>query len=132
MASMPRTLTLFRRPTIDAPLARAYTTSAAVLRALDHLGLTTDNGGLVFKRVTLYDQRFVACEIETTTLTESLVKKLLRYRLVVMLTQTLGRPVMASARQDSVTFAIDLDAATPIGWRAQLRALLRKPPAKES
>lgn len=123
---MLRAVTLFHPTRSDDRFARAYLVSAAVLRTLDRLDLTADGRGLVFKRVSLYDQRFLACEIETSDLAESLAKDLRKYRQVVALTHVLGLPVRTIVRHNSVTFAIDLGWPTPLGWRARVRLFLRK------
>lgn len=122
---MLRAVTLFHRARSDDPFARAYLTSAVILRTLDRLDLTTDGRGLVFKRAALYDRRFLACEIETTDLAESLAKDLRKYRQVVALTHVLGLPVKALVRPNSVTFAIDLGPPTPVSWRARARLFLQ-------
>jgi hypothetical protein len=123
---MPGAITLFRPARSDDRFAQAYLVSAAILRTLDRLELTTDGRGLIFKRVSLYDQRFLACEIETSDLAVSLVKDLQKYRQVVALTHVLGLPVKTIVRQNSVTFAIDLGRPAPISWRARVRLFLRK------
>jgi hypothetical protein len=123
---MPAAITLFRPARSDDRFAQAYLVSATILRTLDRLELTTDGRGLVFKRVSLYDQRFLACEIETSDLAESLAKDLRKYRQVVALTHVLGLPVKTLVRQNSVTFAIDLGRPVPISWRTRVRLFLQK------
>jgi hypothetical protein len=123
---MPGAITLFRPARSDDRFAQAYLVSAAILRTLDRLELTTEGRGLVFKRVSLYDQRFLACEIETSDLAVSLVKDLRKYRQVVALTHVLGLPVKTLVRQNSVTFAIDLGRPAPISWRTRVKLFLRK------
>jgi hypothetical protein len=123
---MPGAITLFRPARIDDRFAQAYLVSAAILRTLDRLELTTEGRGLVFKRASLYDQRFLVCEIETSDLAESLVKDLRKYRQVVALTHVLELPVRTLVRHNSVTFAIDLGRPTPHSWRARVRLFLRK------
>ena len=126
---MPKTLALFRRDRPIGPAERAYQIGAALLRALDALGLQHQDSGLVFSRITLHVNRYVAYEIETTALTDSLVKTLRKYRLVLMLNQTLGLPVKSITRQDSVTFAVDLAAIAPSGWRTRLKLFLPLSPS---
>ena len=121
---MPKTLAVFRRDRPLEPTERAYQIGATLLRTLDALGLQHQDSGLVFSRITLHVNRYVAYEIETTTMTDSLVKTLRKYRLVVALTQTLGLPVKSITRQDSVTFAVDLAAIAPSGWRTRLKLFL--------
>lgn len=123
---MPGAITLFRPARSDDRFAQAYLVSAAILRTLDRLELTTDGRGLIFKRVSLYDQRFLACEIETSDLAVSLVKDLQKYRQVVALTHVLGLPVKTIVRQNSVTFAIDLGRPAPISWHTRVKLFLRK------
>jgi hypothetical protein len=123
---MPAAITLFRPARSDDRFAQAYLVSATILRTLDRLDLTADGRGLVFKRVSLYDQRFLACEIETSDLAGSLAKDLRKYRQVVALTHVLGLPVKTLVRQNSVTFAIDLGRPVPISWRTRVRLFLQK------
>ncbi len=125
MAPMTKTPALFRRDRPLEPAECAYQIGATLLRALDALGLQHQDAGLVFSRITLHVNRYVAYEIETTALTDSLVKTLRKYRLVMMLTQTLGLPVKSITRQASVTFAVDLAATAPIGWRTRLKLFSR-------
>ena len=129
---MPKTLALFRRDRPIGPAEHAYQIGAALLRALDALGLQHQDSGLVFSRITLHVNRYVAYEIETTALTDSLVKTLRKYRLVMALTQTLGLPVKSITRQDSVTFAVDLAGTAPIGWRTRLKLFLPLSPRRRS
>ena len=123
---MLRAITSYRPATQPDRFAQAYLVSAAILRTLDRLELTSAGRGLNFKRVSLYDQRFLVCEIDTSNLTESLVKDLRKYRQVVALTHVLGLPVRTIVRHTSVTFAIDLGRRTPLSWRARVRLFLRK------
>jgi len=129
MATMPKTPTLFRRDRPLAPAERAYQIGATLLRVLDALGLQHQDSGLVISHITLHVNRYVAYEIETTALTDSLVKTLRKYRLVLMLNQTLGLPVKSITRQDSVTFAVDLAVTAPMGWRTRLKLFLPLSPS---
>lgn len=93
--------------------AQAYLVSAALLRTLDRLALTSEGRGLNLARVSLYDQRFLVCEIDTSNLAGALVKELRKYRQVVALTQVLGLPVRTIVRHHCVIFAIDLGRPAP-------------------
>lgn len=123
---MRRAITSYRPARQANRFAQAYLVSAAILRMLDRLELTSEGRGLNFTRVSLYDQRFLVCEIDTSNLAESLVKDLRKYRQVVALTHVLGLPVRTIVRHNSVTFAIDLGRPTPLSWRARVKLFMRK------
>ena len=123
---MLRAITSYRPAGQADRFAQAYLVSAAILRTLDRLELTSEGRGLNFTRVSLYDRRFLVCEIDTSNLAESLVKDLRKYRQVVALTHILGLPVRTIARHTSVTFAIDLGRPASLSWRTRVRLFLWK------